>query len=266
MPSTFYKFCETILIRDGTSSNFLWWSEDLVYGIFHSKDHIFAFRQDRQKTIKYFIKQTVSRNINYSRKLTYSKLHRISDSHPMNCTSISPRKTDKEQQSSHKREKRSRIEEENRRKRLKGVLYETRKAHRVRRKAVKMLVRQWTCVRTGVTLYTLTYSLCTITYSTCLYTMTCINVGERNFDANVIEYSEGLCVERGQEGGQRQRKRSTHTSNRGTWEIDYAIEGTRSWHAVTFDVIHCYECTDSLYITPPLTDLVMSNYLARRGS
>lgn len=36
-------------------------------------------------------------------------------------------------------------------------------------------------------------------YKECLYTMTCVNgvAAERNHGANVIEYSEGLCVERG---------------------------------------------------------------------
>ena len=102
-------------------------------------------------------------------------------------------------------------------------------------------------------------------YKECLYTMTCVNgvAAERNHGADVIEYSEGLCVERelGWLKGSR-GERSVHTSNQGTWEIDYNVRGTRSWHAVTFDVIYSYGGTACLYSSPSVsTDLIMSNYL-----
>lgn len=70
---------------------------------------------------------------------------------------------------------------------------------------------------------------------------------------------ERLCVVAGGREG------SVHTSNQGTREIDYNdVRGTRSWHAVTFDVIYSYVAaapTPSLYITSLSTDLIiMSNY------
>lgn len=56
-------------------------------------------------------------------------------------------------------------------------------------------------------------------YKECLYTMTCVNgvAAESNHGANVIEYSEGLCVERGLGWLKGSRgERSMHTSNQGT--------------------------------------------------
>lgn len=150
------------------------------------------------------------------------------------------------------RDVRSRIEEKEGNGAISRLFYTTIVKHTQCVQTVKkLLVYGWTCIRIRLFVYTLTHER--------VHTMLSL-IGmlihhdlhqqcgsEGNLGANVIEYSERLCVERGPREQREAEERSTHTSNQGTWEIDYNVRGTRSWHAVTFDVIYSCEGTACLY-------------------